>query len=173
MTIEAVQIEQLCNMVAVSGLVADPQIGDGFVFGRARLSAADVDININLDPEIDEGESKADALIAGADRFLSMEAGAWRAIIEAIAAEVEDAVGEAEVIETTDLRDDLSIRSVVIFADTILLTFAAEKQFPDSWIRAQLGEGFEVEDVMVDDRDGIETINFDTIDALLDHISSD
>lgn len=62
-------------MVAASGLLVDPQIGDGFVLGRARLSAADADININLDPEIDEGQADADVLIAAADRFLSIAAG--------------------------------------------------------------------------------------------------
>lgn len=170
---ETIQIDQLCTIVAASGLVANPQISEGFVFGRARLPAADVDININLDPEIDEGGSNADTLVANAARFLSIEADAWRAIIEAIAKEIEEAVGNAEVIETADLREDLVIRSAVIFADTILLSFAADKQFPDSWIRVQLGEGLEVEDIMVDDRDDIETAHFDTLDGLLDHISSD
>lgn len=51
-----------------------------------------MDININLDPEVDEGECKTDALVAVADRFLSMEVGAWHAIIESFADEVEDAV---------------------------------------------------------------------------------
>lgn len=82
-------------------------------------------------------------------------------------------MGGVEVIEATDLRDDLSIRSVVVFADSILLSFAAEKQLPDSRIRAQLGENLEVEDIAIDDRDDIETIEFDTVDGLLDHLSSD
>lgn len=151
------EIDQLCKLVAASGLLADPQMGEGFVFGRARLSAANVDINVNLDPESDEGGSDVDTLISSAARFLLIGADAWHAIIEAIAEEVEVAVGGAEVIETTDLRDDLAIRSVVVFADTILLSFAANKQFPDSWIRVQLGEGFEVEDIIVDDRDDMES----------------
>ena len=170
---EKAEIEKLRELVAASGLVVDPQIGDGFVFGKARLPAADADINIDLDPEIDEGPADADAVFAAAERFLSIAAGTWGAIIESIAGEVEEAVSGVEVIEATDLRDDLSIRSVVVFADSILLSFAAEKQFPDSWVRAQLGEDLEVEDIAVDDRDDIETVEFDTIDGLLDHLGSD
>lgn len=147
------EIEKLRERVAASGLVADLQIGDDFVFGRAHLSAAGADVDINLDPEIEDGGADAAALIAAAGRFLSIEPVIWRVIIEAIAAEVEEAVGGVGVIEATDLRDDLHIRSVVVFADTILLSFAAERQFPDSWIRVQLDDGFEVEDITVDEKE--------------------
>lgn len=150
---ETNKIEQLRELAAASGLVAGPQIGDGFVFGRAHLSAACADVDINLDPEIEDGGADAGGLVTATGRFLSIMPAMWRTIIEAIAAEVEEAVGGVSVVEAADLRDDLDIRSVVVFADTILLSFAAEKQFPDSWIRVQLGDAFEVEDITVDGKE--------------------
>jgi hypothetical protein len=70
--------------------------------------------------------------MASAARVLAIDAATRRAIIDAIAREVEEAVGDVEVIEKTDLRDDLDIRSVVIFAQTTLLSFATDRQFPES-----------------------------------------
>ncbi|MGR4893243.1 hypothetical protein ACIPPQ_19620 [Sphingopyxis sp. LARHCG72] len=168
------QIEQLRDAIAASAVLTDPQVGDGFVFGKAHLSAANVDVNVNVDPELeDQVDIDADMLIAAIEQVLEMPTEAWRQIVDGIAEEVEDAVGDQEVIEKTDLRDDLSICSVVIFADAILLSFAAPKQFPDSWIRAQLGVALEVEGVSVDEKDGIETVEFDTLENLLDHLTSD
>ena len=69
-----------------------------------------------------------------------MTAETLRQIIEEIAQEVEGAVGDDEVTEPTDLRDDLAIRSVVVFADAVLASFAAPRQFPNGRIRVQLSE---------------------------------
>ena len=48
---------------------------------------------------------------------------------------------------------------------------AAPRQFPDSRILVQLDEDFEIENVEVTEDDGAETIEFDSLDDLLDHIS--
>ncbi|WP_218163378.1 hypothetical protein [Nannocystis exedens] len=97
----------------------------------------------------------------------------WRRIVGAIAEDIEDAVGDRSVSETTDVRDDPTLRSVVVLTDAFLLSFAAPKQFPDSWIRAQLSEDLVVDDVVVDEKDdGIETVQFASVDDLLDHLSS-
>jgi hypothetical protein len=144
-------IEQLRDAIAASKFISSPQIGDGFVFGAARLLAADVHVNVNVDPELeDRSEMDAEALVAAIERVLEMSSQVWRRIIDGIAEEIEGAVGDENVIETTDLRHDLAVRSVVVFADATLLTFVAPMQFPDSWIRVQLDEDFEVEDVSID-----------------------
>ncbi len=75
------------------------------------------------------------------------------------------------MVEQIDLRDDLEATSVVVFADAVLLAFLAPKQFPDSRILVQLDDDLEVDGVEVRELDGSETIAFDTLDDLLDHIS--
>jgi hypothetical protein len=93
-------------------------------------------------------------------------------VIDEVAADIEDAVDDdAPVIDQTDLRDDLEATSVVVFADALLLAFDAPRQFPDSRILVQLDEELEVSGIEVRERDGVETVEFDTLDDLLDHIS--
>lgn len=147
-------IEQLRDAIAASKVVLGPQIGDGFVFGTARLLAAGAHVNVNVDPELEDRSGiDVGALVAAIERILEVSPEVWRRIIDGIAEEIEGAVGGENVIETTDLRDDLAVRSVVVFADATLLSFAAPMQFPDSWIRVQLNEDFEVEDVSIDPKD--------------------
>ena len=74
----------------------------------------------------------------------------WKAVIEAIVDEIEDAVEDDSVAEQIDLRDDLEVRSVVVFADAVLLRFEAPRQFPDSRILVQVDENSEVETVEVE-----------------------
>ena len=95
----------------------------------------------------------------------------WRTIIDEIVDDIEDAVDDEPVAEQTALRDDLEATSVVVFADAVLLAFLAPKQFPDSRILVQLDEDLEVDGVEVRDLDGIETIEVDSLDELLDRIS--
>ncbi|MCY1071033.1 hypothetical protein OV090_40200 [Nannocystis sp. RBIL2] len=151
-----------------------PCTTDGIVIGAARLPAAGADVMVNVDPELEEQpELDAGALLAAVRRILTITTAQWRQIVDTIAEDIEEAVGGEEVIETTDLRDDLAVRSVVVLPDAVLLSFAAPKQFPDSWIRAQLGDDFEVVEVIVDEKDdGIETVQFESADDLLDHLSS-
>jgi hypothetical protein len=168
------QIDRLRDELARSGLLSAPYVTDGIVIGAARLPAAGADVMVNVDPELEERpELDAGALVAGVERILTITPAQWRQIVDAIAEDIEEAVVDAPVIETTDLRDDLAVRSVVVLADAVLLSFAAPKQFPDSWIRAQLGDDFEVVEVIVDEKDdGIETVQFESADDLLDHLSA-
>lgn len=168
------QIDRLRDELARRGLLSAPHVGDGIVIGAAHLPAAGADVMVNVDPELDERpELDAATLLAGVERILTITTAQWRLIVDAIAEDIEDAVGDEAVIETTDLRDDLALRSVVVLPDAVLLSFAAPKQFPDSWIRAQLGEDFEVVEVLVDEKDdGVETVQFGSVDDLLDHVSA-
>jgi hypothetical protein len=171
-----ITLAALHNALLARGVLDDPTIDDGFVYARTRLDAADVEVNVNVDPETDEGEeSDLDALVAATTRILSVSERAWRGVVDAIAVEIEEAVGDpAEIAETIDLREDLEIRSIAVLPGATLLSFAAPRQFPDSWVRAQLGDDLEVEFVEVDPRDddGIETLRFASADDLLDHLSA-
>lgn len=168
------RIDRLRDELARRGLLSAPYVGDGIVLGGAHLPAAGADVMVNVDPELEERpELDAAALIAGVERILTIDTAQWRQIVDAIAEDIEDAVGDEAVLETTDLRDDLALRSVVVLPDAVLLSFAAPKQFPDSWIRAQLGDEFDVVEVLVDERhDGVETLQFESVDDLLDHGSA-
>lgn len=168
------QIDRLHDELVRSRLLSAPYARDGIIIGAAHLPAAAADVMVNVDPDLEERpELDAAALIAAVERILTITTAQWRQIVDAIAEDIEDAVGDEEVIETTDLRDDLALRSVVVLPDAVLLSFAAPKQFPDSWIRAQLGEDFEVVEVIVDEKDDdVETVQFESVDDLVDHLSA-
>ncbi|WFR72311.1 cytochrome C5 [Prescottella defluvii] len=167
-------IDRLRDEIARTGLLTEPQSDDGFVFGTARMGAVGTDVTVNVDPDLDErSDVDTGALLAAVERVLTVTKARWDRIVDSIAEEIEEAVGDEQVIEATDLRDDLALRSVVVFPDAVLLSFAAPKQFPDSWIRAQLDEDLGVDGVIVDEKDdGIEVVEFDSLDALLDNLSS-
>ena len=70
--------------------------------------------------------------------------------IEAVASEIEEAVADdGAIAEQTDLRADIEPKSLVVFADAVLLSLAAPRQFPDSRILVQLDEDLEIENVEV------------------------
>lgn len=168
------RIDQLRDEIVKSGLLSASYADDGIVIGGAHVPAARADVMVNVDPELDERpELDEAALLAAVERVLTMTTAQWRRIVDAIAEDIEDAVGEQSVSETTDLRDDLTLRSVVVLPDAFLLSFAAPKQFPDSWIRAQLSEDLVVDEVIVDEKDDdIETVPFEPVDDLRDPLSS-
>ncbi|WP_429951249.1 hypothetical protein ACQYWY_06420 [Comamonas sediminis] len=167
------QIAHLRDAMAASQLLNDVQADDGFVVGSVHFQAAGADIHVNVDPELaDNPEMDVEALIANTQRFLAMPADHWKRLINDIALEVEEAVEEDEVEEPTDLRDDLSLHSVAVFADAVLLSFVAPKQFPQCWVRAQLCEELALEDISIDENDGVETIEFKSLDDLLDNLSA-
>ncbi|WZB73711.1 hypothetical protein WJ972_20245 [Achromobacter insuavis] len=56
--------------------------------------------------------------------------------------------------------------------DAVLLSFMAPRQFPDSWVRAQLCVDLTLEVVSIDQKDDVETIEFNSLDDLLDNLSS-
>ncbi|MDQ0644900.1 cytochrome C5 [Microbacterium murale] len=166
-------LDLLIVRIVESGLLEDPVAGNGLVYGRASIDAAGTVVNVNVDPELDEHGEDVDpeALIAAVSRILSIGESKWRAVIEEVVTDIEDAVDGEPVIEQIDLRDDLEATSVVVFADAVLLAFLAPKQFPDSRILVQLDEELEVDGVEVREIDSTETVEFDSLDELLDEIS--
>ncbi len=122
-------LELLLSRIVESGLLEDPVSENGLVYGRASLDAAGTVVNVNVDPELDGDESAEDMdpdeLVAAIARVLSMSEKRWRAIVEEVALDIEDAVDEEPVVEQVDLRDDLEATSVVVFADAVLLAFVA------------------------------------------------
>lgn len=168
------QISHLRDVIAASQLLQDVQARDDFVVGSVRFQAAGVDIHVNVDPELaDNPEICVDTLITNTRRFLEMSADHWKGQINDIALEVEEALGDAEVEEPTDLRDDLRLHSAAILPDAVLLSFTAPRQFPDSWVRAQLCVALTLEDVSIDEKDDVEAVEFNSLDELLDNLSSD
>ncbi|WZB73712.1 hypothetical protein WJ972_20250 [Achromobacter insuavis] len=94
------QISHLRDAIAASQLLQDAQARDDFVVGSVRFQPAGVDIHVNVDPELDDNpETCVDTLIANTQRFLAMSADHWKGLINDIALEVEEAVGDEEVEE--------------------------------------------------------------------------
>lgn len=169
-------LDALLTRIVESGLLEDPVAENGLVYGRASIDAAGTVVNVNVDPELEDDDEHGedvdhDALIAAVSRILSVGESRWRAVIDEVATDIDDAVDDEPVVEQVDLRDDLEATSVVVFADAVLLAFLAPKQFPDSRILVQLDEDLEVDGVEVRELDGTETIDFDSLDDLLDEIS--
>jgi len=150
-------LDALLDHISESGLLDEPVADNGIVRGRASLDAAGSEVTVNVDPELeeeDEGDGDSpdlDALIGGVTRTLDMSETQWRAVIDAIADEIGEAVADDAVAEQVDLRDDLEATSVVVFADAVLLRFTARRQFPDSRILVQLDSDLEVETVEVEE----------------------
>ncbi|AZS38913.1 MULTISPECIES: cytochrome C5 [Microbacterium] len=166
-------LDILLARIVDGGSLEDPIAENGLVYGRASIDAAGTVVNVNVDPELEEhgDDVDHDALIAAVSRILSVGESRWRAIIDEVAADIDDAVDDEPVVEAIDLRDDLEATSVVVFADAVLLAFLAPKQFPESRILVQLNDELDVEGVEVRELDGTETVDFGTLDELLDHIS--
>lgn len=169
----AASLDALLARIAAEEILEDPVAEEGIVHGRASLEAAGTVVMVNVDPELEDvdGEPDIDVLVDGISRILSIGEVRWRAIIDEVASEIEEAVDGEEVVEQTDLRDDLEAASVVVFADAVLVALRAPRQFPDARILVQLDEELEIEDVQVAEGDGVETVVFPTADALLDHLS--
>lgn len=154
-------LDALLARIVESGLLEDPTTENGLVYGRASIDAAGTVVNVNVDPELEDDDEQSEEddleqLIAAVARILSVGESTWRAVLDEVAAEIDDAVGDDEepAIEQRDLRDDLEATSAVVFADAVLLAFIAPKRFPDSRILVQLNEDHEVDGVEVRDLDG-------------------
>lgn len=164
-------IQQLAD--ALVPLLRDPVAEDSFVYGLAALPAAGTDVMVNVDPEPEERDDVAiDALVARVGAFLALSVEQWEQVMNDVVAEVEDAVGVAQVAQPTALRDDLAITSSVVFVDAVLLSFLAPLQFPDGVIRVQLDADFAFEDIDIE-IEGVEQVSFDGLDDLLDHLSKE
>ncbi|WP_027502359.1 hypothetical protein [Rhodococcus sp. UNC363MFTsu5.1] len=168
-------IDRLREEIVRTGLLTAPQADDGFVFGTARMRAVGTDVNVNVDPELDDrSDMDTGTLLAAIERVLTVTDARWGQIVHSVAEEIEEAVGDQPVVEATDLRDDLTLTSMAVFHDAVLLSFAAPKQFPDSWIRAQLDDDLDVNGVVVDEKDDdTEVVEFESLDDLLDHLTAD
>lgn len=161
-------LEELFRLLSDAGLIDDLVAEDGVVHGRVRVDGTGADVDLTVDPELDVVDDlDPAALVDAVARVLAIGEARWRAVVDAAAAEIEEAAAEdGDVLEQTDLRDDMEIKSIVVFADATLLAFAAARQFPDSRILVQLDEEFEIENVEVAEDDGIETREFSSLDDL-------
>ncbi|PRB13261.1 cytochrome C5 [Microbacterium sp. MYb62] len=169
-------LDTLLARIVESGLLEDPVAENGLVYGRASIDAAGTVVNVNVDPELEDDDEHDDdvdhgALIAAVSRILSVGESRWRAVIDEVATDIDDAVDDEPVIEQIDLRDDLEATSVVVFADAVLLAFLAPKQFPESRILVQLDEDLEVDGVEVRELDGTESVDLEDLEDLLDEIT--
>lgn len=149
-------LDDLLARIVDSGLLDDPVAENGLIYGRATIDAAGAVVTVNVDPELEDDEESldADALLGAITRILSVSESRWRAVIDEVADDIDEAVDDEPVLEQTDLRDDLEATSVVVFADAVLIAFDAPKQFPDSRILVQLDDDLEVASIEVRDRDG-------------------
>ncbi|WP_447911631.1 cytochrome C5 [Microbacterium phyllosphaerae] len=147
-------LDDLLARIVDSGLLDDPVAENGLVYGRATIDAAGAVVTVNVDPELEDDEDSldADALLGAITRILSVSESRWRAVIDEVADDIDEAVDDEPVIEQTDLRDDLEATSAVVFADAVLIAFDAPKQFPDSRILVQLDDELEVASIEVRDR---------------------
>lgn len=147
-------LDDLLARIVDSGLLDDPVAENGLVYGRATIDAAGAVVTVNVDPELEDDEETldADALLGAITRILSVSESRWRAVIDEVADDIDEAVDDEPVIEQTDLRDDLEATSAVVFADAVLIAFDAPKQFPDSRILVQLDDELEVASIEVCDR---------------------
>jgi len=172
------QLDHLLARIVDSGLLDEPVAENGLVYGRATIDAAGTVVTVNVDPELEDDDDTLDddVLLAAITRILSVSETRWRAVIDEVADDIDEAVDDEPVLEQIDLRDDLEATSVVVFADAVLVAFDAPKQFPDSRILVQLDEDLEIANIEVRDRDGaeggaVETVESDSLDDLLDEIS--
>ena len=149
-------LDNLLARIVDSGLLDEPVAENGLIYGRASIDAAGTVVTVNVDPELDDDDDALDGeeLVAALARILSVNETRWRAVIDEVADDIDEAVDEEPVIEQVDLRDDLEATSVVVFADAVLLAFDAPKQFPDSRILVQLDDELEIANIEVRDRDG-------------------
>lgn len=168
-------IHKFREAIASSGVLTDVEVCEDIVVGRARVLAAQADVWVNVDPELEDGGAPdATALLRGIDQILGVSPTQWGLIIDQIVGEIEAAVGDEPVQETTSLCSELVLKSVVVFAGATLLRFEAPRQFPDSWIHAQLDGQLSLDDLAVDAREvDAETVSFNNVDGLLDHVSED
>ncbi|KQQ49453.1 hypothetical protein [Plantibacter sp. Leaf314] len=132
-------------------------------------------LNVDPEPEEQEVEPEPAALADLAQRVLSIPAAEWKVLLDRVVSEIEESDELDEVVETAELREDLVLRSVIVFIDAVLLSFDAPKQFPDSSVLVQLDADLAFEAVEVeaddDDEEGGETIEFSTVEELVRRLS--
>ncbi|MCJ1706595.1 cytochrome C5 [Microbacterium sp. VKM Ac-2923] len=143
-------LNDLLRRVTESGLLDDVQIDEDSVIGVGHLDAAGVEVEVDLDPELEDEETPdLDAIMAGLKDVLSVSEDRWRAIVEEIASDIEDALDDGELDADVDLRTDLEAIGVGVFADAIIVVFAGETSFPDALVHVQLTPELEIEDIEI------------------------
>jgi len=143
-------LNDLLRRVTESGLLDDPQIDEDSVIGVGHLDAAGVEVEVDLDPELDdEDEPDLDGILANLKDVLAVGEERWRAIVEEVASDIEDALDDDELDADVDLRTDLEAIGVGVFADAIIVVFAGETSFPDALVHVQLTPELEVEDIEI------------------------
>lgn len=153
-------------------LLREPAAEEDFAFGLAAFPAAGADVMVNVDPELeDRDDVEVPALVDRVAAFLALSPEQWDQVVTRTVTEIEEAAGEVAV--PVALRDELDLTSVVVFIDAVLLSFVAPLQLPDGIVRVQLDADLAFEDIEVQIEDGTETVTFDTMDDLLDHLSQD
>lgn len=172
------ELQRLADALSDAGLVTDPTVEDTFVHGRTYLPGADAEVDLDVDPELEEQpDAEVGVLVERTAGVLAITAAQWREVVEQVAQEIEDAVGEEAVAERTDLRDDLVVRSVVVLPDAVLLSFEAAAQFPGGAVRVQLDDELQLDDLEVEPGEGggdrVETVAFGDLDDLLDHLTAE
>ncbi|AOX45271.1 hypothetical protein BJP65_05210 [Microbacterium sp. BH-3-3-3] len=154
-------LNDLLRRVTESGLLDDAQIDEDSVIGVGHLDAAGVEVEVDLDPEFDdESDSDLDAIMVALKDVLSVSEDRWRAIVEEVASDIEDALDDDELSADIDLRTDLEAIGVGVFADAIIVVFAGQTSFPDALVHVQLTPELEVEDIEIigdDEEDDEET----------------
>ncbi len=186
------ELRRLADALTDAGLLRDTEVEDTFVYGLGHLQAADADVMVNVDPDLEEEpDAEIAPLVERTAAFLAAPRARWAALVEEIVSEIEEAAGDEPVLQSVDLREDIELASVVVFADAVLLAFVAPLQFPDAVIQAQLDVDHELEDLSIefqegedDDEDGagaaggagddrMPAMVFDDLDGLLDHLTKD
>jgi len=143
-------LNDLLHRVTESGLIDDPTIDDDTVVGVAHLDAAGVEVEIDLDPELgDVDDPDLDAIITALSDVLSVSEDRWRAIVDEVVSDIEDALDDDELDADIDLRTDMEAVGVGVFADAVIVVFAADAQFPDALVHVQLSPDLEVEDIEI------------------------
>ncbi len=155
-------LNDLLRRVTDSGLLDEPTIDDDTVVGLAHLDAAGVEVEVDLDPEIEDvDDPHNDAIMTSLSDILAISEDRWRAIVDEVVSDIEDALGDEEIGSDVDLRTDLEAVGVGVFADAVIVVFAGATSFPDALVHVQLTPELEVEDIEIvsddddeDDEDG-------------------
>jgi len=144
-------LTQLVRRLSSNDLLTDLAVDGDVVSGRAWLEGLDTEVALTVDPEIEDvDDPDVDALVAATEAVLNAGAQRWVEIVDDVATEIEEAVEQqGGAKETTDLRTELTLTSLTVFAEASLVRFTAARQFPSAQILVQLDEELEISDLSV------------------------
>lgn len=149
-------LQPLADRLAATGLLADPGVEETFVHGTAHFLAAEANLVVNVDPDVEDDDPASidvDELVARLAAFLEMKPMRWFEVIEDVADEISETpelLEELTLLPQDRLREDLEIVTIVVFPDAVLLEFNAPQQFPGAIVRAQLNDDHDLEDLAVE-----------------------